>query len=115
MNEQKLFQLNILDGTWGSLRLRYDRQPAWSALQQAFPSTVALTLTEDDFESYHWTDQTLTLTPQASQAVIAKFAHSDEERAYPESALDQRAFVVVDVRRRLCPRLGGSRRGQANC
>ncbi len=99
MNGREVFQLDILDGNWGSLRLGYDFQGAWSTLQRVEPAAVALSLTSDDVEGYHWAGQILTLTPAASQAVIARFAQNDEEREYPEAALDQRAFVA---------RLGGN-------
>ena len=94
MSDPAAFQLNILDGTWGSLRLGYDAAGAWSTLQHVGPAGVALSLTPADFESYDWAGQVLTLTSDATQRVVAHFAHSDEEREYPEAALDQRGFVA---------------------
>jgi hypothetical protein len=94
MNGQEPFQLDILNGNWGSLRLGYELPGAWATLQRAEPSTVAFSLTADGVESYNWPEQVLTLTPDASQAVVARFAQSDEEREYPEAALDQRGFVA---------------------
>lgn len=95
MNRPKQFQLHILEGDWASLRLGYEPQPAWAVLQRDYAAAIAHNLTEKDVESYGWTDQVLTLSSRSAEALIARFARNEEEREHPETALDQRVFIVL--------------------
>lgn len=95
MSDNARFELHILQGTWSSMQLGYDLEPAWAALRDGYASASAFSLTENDVEAYDWQRQIFTLSSAASQALVDQFAETDEQREHPDAALDQRAFVVT--------------------
>lgn len=95
MSDGIRFQLHILEGTWDSMELGYDLDPAWALIQGGYASSIGLSLSEGDVETYDWDNQILTLNSSSSQAVVSNFAQTDEQRDHPEAALDQRVFVVL--------------------
>jgi hypothetical protein len=69
VDDTPLFQISILDDDIGAFDkgLGQDWETAWPTLQKAYPSKVEYSFTEDDIESYDWSNQIITLTPQASE------------------------------------------------
>lgn len=78
-----LFQLLVLEEDWNSLGLTYEFEPAWQILKSRQASSPAFRITQGEIESYHWTQQALTLTPEASDpgklVVTIRPTHSGPE------------------------------------
>jgi hypothetical protein len=92
------FHLHILQGDLGSLELRSDWQTVWDIIQRVYPTTIAFSLTENDVESYDWSEQVIVFTPEASSRLISTLAGSDSEKlspAYATQVLGYRAFLVT--------------------
>lgn len=89
VSAQGSFQLHILREGWECLRLGYDLQPAWTVLQEAYASTTAFSITQDDIEAYNWSEQVMTLTPEASDLLCPK------DTRLPEFVLDLQGFVIT--------------------
>jgi hypothetical protein len=89
------FHLHILQGDLDSLELRSDLRAAWDIIQRVYPTTIAFSLTEDDVESYDWSEQVIVFTPEASSSLISTLAGSDSEKLSPAQILGYRAFLVT--------------------
>jgi hypothetical protein len=87
------FSIIVPEGSWDSLQLGYDLQPAYAKLRGLANGKRAATIGEADIESYHWSRQTLTLTASASTRLLKELASPVSPAA--EFAFDHRAFVVA--------------------
>jgi hypothetical protein len=60
------FQLYILKEDWYQLDLGYERERAWIILKEADLGDSSFVITEDDIESYDWSEQSIMLTLEAT-------------------------------------------------
>jgi len=60
------FQLHILKEDWYQLDLGYERERAWIILKEADLDSSSFVITEDDIESYDWSEQSIMLTLEAT-------------------------------------------------
>lgn len=70
------FQLTILRGDWGSLGLGYAYDGALPKLTAA--TDALFTIGTDQIETYHWNDQSITLTPEGTRALLAALQPPEE-------------------------------------
>lgn len=89
------FHLHILQGDLSSLELGSDLRVAWDIIQRVYLTTIAFSLTENDVESYDWSEQVIVFTPEASSRLISTLAGSDSEKLSPTQVLGYRAFLVT--------------------
>lgn len=73
------FQLIILNEDWHDLQLRYEYNTAYPNLTAADKSNPLFTIGLDEIESYDWTWQAITLTPDATSRLIEVLPISDKE------------------------------------
>lgn len=100
VNKNPMFQLVILDEQIKIFPrgLGQDWQTAWPVLQSAYPSNTAYIINESDIESYNWSEQIITLTAQASAAVLQTYNPPSvdcQKGNNKKVCLLSRAFVVV--------------------
>ena len=92
------FQLVVLDyqvTRYGELG--HNWQTAWPVLQAAYPSHAACTISADAIDSYDWSEQIITLTTQASVAILDIYEVTSEDcrKNRDKVCLIRLAFVVV--------------------
>ncbi|MCQ3928870.1 MAG: hypothetical protein DPW16_00295 [Chloroflexi bacterium] len=73
------FQIIILNQDWNDLQLGYKYITAQPNLNAADKSTPLFTIGLDEIESYDWTWQAITLTPDATTRLIDVLPISDKE------------------------------------
>jgi hypothetical protein len=86
------FELHLLNGTFSSLELGYEPEPAIAKLTASI-ADAAIVLREDDVDYYDWTTQRLRLNQPAT--VRALKSMKSGQRSTPESILSMRGFVVT--------------------
>ena len=92
------FRLAMLDSSkisWPKGNVYFTWETLWPLLKQAYPSAVAYSLKEADIESYDWTRQVITLTPEASEMLLDTFACSNIARINPNFCLEEYRFLVA--------------------
>ncbi len=97
MDTNQSFRIAIMAESVGSQPpgLGYTVTSSWPILQQAYPSQVVYNITENDIAVYDWSHQIVTLTPQASTALIEAVVCPDEQRTdLIFLCFASRAFVV---------------------
>ncbi len=73
------FQLIILNEDWHDLQLRYEYNTAYPNLTAADKSNPLFTIGLAEIESYDWTWQAITLTPDATTRLIDALPLSDKD------------------------------------
>ncbi len=73
------FQLIILNEDWHDLQLRYEYNTAYPNLNAADKSNPLFTIGLAEIESYDWTWQAITLTPDATTRLIDVLPISDKD------------------------------------
>jgi hypothetical protein len=67
------FRLYVLNGKMADLNLGYTRESSWSVLSKVDLAANRMVITQDGIESYDWAEQTITLTLDATKAIVAIF------------------------------------------
>ena len=83
------FQLHILKSGFDELRLGYTIAQSWQKLKSIDLKDSAMVITEQDIESYHWADHSISLYPLASAVLVNAFGTE-----YVSIQLEEHAFVV---------------------
>ena len=93
------FQIAVLgyQSKTGPAGLGNSWQTAWPVLQEAYPSHVEYTISVDDIASYDWSEQIISLTTQASTAMLDKYevTNTDCVKNRGKVCVIRQAFVVV--------------------
>ena len=53
-----------------------NRKQAWRILKEKYQENTALVITEEDIEVYNWSEQSILLTPEASDRLLEAFSDS---------------------------------------
>lgn len=93
-NSASPFTIYILSANYNSLGLSPDYKSTWAKLQQVYKTGIAVSINVDDIQTYDWTNQIITLTPEKSKNLIATMFQTANEQQDPSQALLGRAFVV---------------------
>ncbi|MCI0399334.1 MAG: hypothetical protein L0332_25565 [Chloroflexi bacterium] len=72
------FQLVILKQSWQELKLGYSYESAWPALTAVDRANSLFTIGLAEMESYHWSQQTITLTQEATNGLIDALAQAGQ-------------------------------------
>lgn len=75
------FQLVILKKSWDDLKLGYDYGGAFPALKSAAPGDALMTIETEQIESYDWSLQAITLTAEATAALIRSLTGDKDVKA----------------------------------
>ncbi len=86
------FELHLLNGTFASLQLGYEPEPAIAKLT-ASKADAAYVVREDEIDFYDWSSQRLRLAQQATVRLLK--AMRSQRSGTPESILSKRGFVVT--------------------
>ncbi|HNB51027.1 MAG TPA: hypothetical protein PK530_03745 [Anaerolineales bacterium] len=96
VNSEHSFEIAFLgsdlDPNNFSKRLGHTLESSWVVLKEAYPSKVKYSLTVDDIETYNWSEQVITLTPEATNNLIE---HFDCHAYVSFDCLYHHAFVVI--------------------
>lgn len=95
VNSNHTFQLAVLNDmvAYEPPGLGYTIDSSWPILLDAYPSQVICNLTQDDIQSYDWTAQSITLTPQSSAAFLSALDCTGSEHSMVCVVLN--SFIVL--------------------
>lgn len=83
-----LFKLYILQQSRFELQLGNEREEVWSQLKKIdLDKSYVLIITAEDIETYHWSEQKITLTQAATNRL--------DKALWEEIAIHKQAFVVT--------------------
>lgn len=85
------FQLYILGSDLDELELGNDPDQAWGVLAQVDLGASTWVIDQDDIETYNWSEQSITLTQNASSRLVQHLS----EWSYLPIALSHRGFVAT--------------------
>ena len=95
VESQPSFQLAVLRD-WVAFQppgLGYTTATSWPILKAAYPSEVVFNITEDDVETYNWTEQKIILTKKSSLVFLEALDCEENQQSFTCILLN--SFVVA--------------------